>query len=194
MLSTKIDIENALFERATQIYAEAAQKSCDEIVRDTAARLARRLLRATPPLARGNKRKDHTNFLRQRILEMRMPRGRLTTRKLSRPMHEATARRFFAVAKARQGEMIAGWNALAKLGNIKPATWISRHGNNHGTAAAKTSSTGTTAKITFEEHNAKTRTREDIGKILIREQSEVARGLAGNAAHILKKRIVNSEQ
>lgn len=189
MLSTKIDIDNSLFERATQIYAAAAQKSCGEIVRDTAARLARILRKNTPPLIGGRTRKQHTDFLKTRILEMRMPRGRLTKRKRSRPMHEATARRFFKVAKARQGEMISGWNALAQAGGVKLPQWITRHGKKHGDATLTERPTNSTLRIQFRDAETKAVKRTDMTRILGKSQRDVAAGLAGNAARILRARM-----
>lgn len=185
----EIEVNDELFQRAATIYAQAAQRAATDIVHDAAARLSRILRKNTPPLIGGRTRKQHTDFLKARILEQRMPRGRLTKRKRSRPMRAATAARFFKVAKARQGEMISGWNALARAGGAKLPQWLARHGEKHGAATLTERQTDSTLRIRFCDAETKAVKRTDMARILTKSQRDVAAGLAGNAARILRARM-----
>lgn len=191
MLNAKIEVRDDIFRRAATLYAAAAAKSTVEIVRDSAGRLFRVLRKNTPPLIGGRTRKQHTDFLKARILEQRMPRGRLTKRKRARPMHKATAARFFKTAKARQGEMISGWNALAHFSGIKAPQWVERHGEKHGNATLRTGAAATAAQIRFRDAESKTAKRTNMAGILNNALRQTAAGLAGNAARIMKARMRN---
>lgn len=117
--------------------------SVAEIVRETARRFARRALKETPPLIGAATRAQHTQFLKSRIIGMRLPRGKLT-RRMMRTMHmsKKEARAYFRVAKARQGEMIGGWTRGANAVGIPVPSWINRHGGKHGRVSMQISGRG----------------------------------------------------
>lgn len=174
---------------AITLAATVCKKTVKETVADAAKRFTRIALKSTPPLLTRNglqKRKDHTDYLKTRILKNRLPRGYIPRRGADRAklyMSKTAARQYYRNALAWQGQMIAGWNALAGETNLKPATWIRRHGKIHG--SAETVETDKSF-IIRADYRTKSRSR-DIEKFVPATMRQVERGLKKNAEHILRK-------
>lgn len=126
--------------------------SSGEIIREAARRFARRALKETPPLVGSATRAQHTQFLKSRIIGMRLPRGKLT-RHMMRTAHmsKRDARAYFRVAKSRQGEMIGGWTKGAQAVGISVPSWIRRHGGKHGSVSVSVSGANAFVKFTFTD-------------------------------------------
>lgn len=168
-------------------YAQASRRAIPEILRDAAKRFAKAVAAQTPPLIRGVSRKQHTQTLRERILERRLPRGKIPKARLAQAhMSAAEARAYFRVAQRRQGEMIGGWNALAAYSGAKLPNWISRHGKKHG--RVRLSSAGDATAL-VSEFQAQSGRGFDTRRAEARALETVRRGFELNADHILKKKF-----
>lgn len=175
-------------ERTLTAYAALMKKSCTDVRKECVKRFVRQMLKNTPPLTGGGKRKAHTDFLKKRILEMRLPRGRLTKALRERRMTKTEARAYYRAAVAMQGGLISGWNAAAAFSGVKTAAWISRHGEKYGTAKDTVRADGGgETRITFRDASQNSR-RTDMRRLAERAAERVVRGLRGNAEAILKKR------
>lgn len=175
-------------EQTLTAYAALMKKSCTDVRKECVKRFVRQMLKNTPPLTGGGKRKAHTDFLKKRILEMRLPRGRLTKALRERRMTKTEARAYYRSAVAMQGGLISGWNAAAAFSGVKTAAWISRHGEKYGTAKDTVRADGGgETRITFRDASQNSR-RTDMRRLAERAAERVVRGLRGNAEAILKKR------
>lgn len=184
-------VDTSTLSRTLAAYGALAKKTAAEVVRDVAKRFSKQIVKQTPPLFGGKKRADHTAFLKHRILEMRLPRGKLTRAMMrTRHMSKAQARAYYRVAMARQGELISGWNAVARASGIKTPAWISRHGEKHGTSRERVSATGAQITASFSDNSKNGRT--DIRRIAERAVKRVESGLRASAEHILRKRLKKS--
>lgn len=163
-------------------FSRDAKRAGASIVADAAKRLGRIVLKETPPLGRFKKRKNHTDWLKKRILGMRLPRGKLT-RSMMRDGHMTVKQSaaYFREAQRRQGEMLSGWNALAAFAGLRPAQWIARHGKKHGRVRVSGAGAGTTARVVFEDGAASR--RFDMSRFVRDAAARVERGLAANARH-----------
>ncbi|MBP3301790.1 MAG: hypothetical protein J6L64_01470 [Opitutales bacterium] len=186
-MNTRI-INTSNLEKTLSAYAGLTKKASTEVVREVAKRFARIVLKMTPPFAGGGKRKTHTDFLKKRIKEMRLPRGRLSkkmiaTRKMSKK--EATA--YYRVAVARQGELLSGWNAVARAAGLKTPAWIARHGEKHGAARERITNTGSQMLVSFSDAS-QMRRRNDMRRIAASAVKRTESGLRGSVEHILRKK------
>lgn len=176
-------------ERALSAYAVLAKKSAADVRRECVKRFTRQMLKITPPLTGGGKRKDHTEFLRRRILEMRLPRGRLTNALRERHMSKRDARAYYRRALAAQGALLSGWNAAAAFSGVKAAAWISRHGERYGTAKDEHSSAGGgKTRITFRDASQNS-SRTNLRRLAEAAAERVVRGFRGNAEALLKRAL-----
>lgn len=179
---------------AITLAAAVCKKTVRETVFDAAKRFTRLALRSTPPLLTRNgpqKRKDHTEFLKTRILRNRLPRGKIPRRGADRSklyMSKSEARRYYRNAVAWQGRMIAGWNALAHETDVRPVTWIRRHGEVFGTAKSVETAKNFVIRAEYRSEGSR-----DIEKFVPAAMRQVERGMIKNAAHILRKRRGNAE-
>lgn len=171
------------------VFAAATRRGVKDVNVEVGKRFAKRVLKGTPPLAQGWKRKDHTAFLRGRILDSRLPRGRIT-RAISRDgrMSKKQARAYYRVASARQGEMAAGWNALGRYAAVRPPAWIARHGLKHGSVRVMDESGGSqTVEVRFVDCDSKSR-RFDVAKFGADALRGVFSGMRKAAEAIMKRR------
>lgn len=176
-------------ERVLTAYAALMKKSCSEVRKECVKRFVRQMLKNTPPLTGGGKRKDHTEFLRRRILEMRLPRGRLTKALRARHMTKTEARAYYRKAVAMQGALISGWNAAAAFSGVKTAAWISRHGEKYGTARDRTRADGGgETQITFLDDSGSSG-RTNLRRLAEAAAERVVRGFRGNAEALLKRAL-----
>lgn len=181
-------IETGELSAALAFYGAAMRKGLADAVADATKRFVRIVLRTTPPLAGGGKRKEHTDFLRRRILGMRLPRGKLTRgMRQTRHMSKAEARAYFRRAQEMQGALLSGWNAAARVAGLRPAQWIARHGEKYGSAESRLSPSGASTRIRFSD-GAKNR-RTDIAKFGARALSRVRNDMMKGAQAALARKI-----
>lgn len=168
--------------------ANLLSAGANELAHEAARRFARLALKKSPPLTALTRAK-HTEFLKKRILEMRLPRGKLSRRKMAESrMSKKTARKYFRIAKARQGELIGAWTKAAQIVGIPVPGWISRHGGKHGSARAKIKKdTGTQIAFTFKdsENNARTNMRSLSANF----QNSVYAGMKAEIQRVLKRKL-----
>lgn len=177
---------------------EHARNACISVatgmsVLEASKRFSRIALKSTPPLVRGWKRKDHTQFLRQRIKDIGLPRRRMRKPAFVRHMQilrqKGGRQRYLREALRRQGEMLAGWNAAARLSGLRVPAWISRHGEVHGSAAVRKMPSGRRAEIRYTAQKASRGRRWNLSRFARDAASRVERGLKANAEAILRKRL-----
>ena len=172
-------MDDSAFQATLRAFSAGAKKTGAAIVVDAAKRFGRLALKGTPPLVGGKKRKDHTDFLKRRIIGMRLPRGKMTRAMIrDRHMSKVEARAYLRVALARQGEMLAGWNALASYSGLRPAQWIARHGKKHGRIRVSGAGIGTSARVEFDD--GATNRRFNMQRFVAQIAERVERGLAAN--------------
>lgn len=176
-------------ERVLTAYAALMKKSCTDVRKECVKRFVRQMLKNTPPLTGGGKRKAHTDFLKKRILEMRLPRGRLTNALRERHMSKRDARAYYRAAAAMQGGLISGWNAAAAFSGVKTAAWISRHGEKYGTAKDTVRADGGgETRITFRDASQNS-SRTNLRRLAEAAAERVVRGFRGNAEALLKRAL-----
>lgn len=171
--------------RVLAVLGAGGTRSAAEVLRDAVKRFSRIVLRGTPPLIGGKKRKDHTEFLQRRIIGMRLPRGNARRLRPEDHMSKREARAYFRVAKARQGELLSGWNAAAQFSGLSVPGWIARHGTRHGALLYSESPSGERASVTFVDDSKNRRT--NIDHLARRAVKRLEYGLQKQAEMMLRK-------
>lgn len=186
-----VEINDSELRRKCALFAAAAKKSASDTNREIGLRLVKLVLKGTPPLADGKKRKDHTQYLKRRILESRLPRGYIPySERRAAHMSKKQARAYYRTAVARQGEMISGWNALAEYAKIRPPAWIARHGKKHGSTRCSADGSGETVHVTFHDvKNPNPRSRFNTARFGERALKRAIYGIEKAAEAILKRKI-----
>jgi len=188
-MNKKAAFDDSGLRRVLAAYASATGKGAADIAREATARFVRHISKTMPPFVGGAKRKDHTAFLRRRVLEMHLPRGRLSKKaKRERVMTKQAARAYYRKALEMQGELISGWNAAATLAGVRPQNWISRHGKKHGSASEYLSRGNAEIRVSFSDNSTQSH-RTNISRLVKTALQTVERGFAKNAEAILKRRL-----
>lgn len=175
----KVNIDSSRLNSVIAGYAAATKKSAREAVDYAARQVAQHAQKETVLIVgRGNRGRASTVAQAKReqialwepwILKMGFPRMGYTHHRFtawrqksaksaamrrywfSKRMSQKERKRYFAVAKKRQGEFAAGWNAaIAATGGKYAAAWVKRHGNKHGDFSHKVSANGEFATIKFQ--------------------------------------------
>ena len=105
-------------------------------------------------------KREHTEYLREHILKKRLRRwgsfsrpGRLTSAQWqSLHLSRKESKKYFAVAKRRQGELAAGWNAAAQATKAKVPSFVKKHGLVHGTYAKRVFPDSVISEIRWGHH------------------------------------------
>lgn len=143
-------------DKAILAYAAAAKIAAKEAVDYAARQIAQHAQKETVLITGRGKRgraatvaqakREQLQLLRERILEQGRPRKYKSRRYLSKKARKES----FRVAKQRQGELAAGWNAaIAATGGKYASAWTKRHGKKHGAFSQKTTVNKTLATIGF---------------------------------------------
>ncbi len=176
-----------------------AKQTSDEQIKELVRRFSRGALANTPPLLPSREagsskmrrwegtRREHTAFLRGRILGMRLPRGYLGRNSRDKHMSKAEAQAYFAEARRRQGELLSGWLAGAEWSGAKFPQWIRRHGKSHGALSWSSGWANSTARIGFVD-NSKNRAT-NIRRFAERAKDRALYGLQKEAEKLLEKKL-----
>lgn len=156
-------------ESASDIVNYASARFVTEVVnlmviglgRRKGAGFAKKSLGATGKVssATATAKREHLEYLRERILDKRLKRGVFSRRSRRDPEYlrsihlpKKETRRYFATAKRRQGELAAGWNSAALATKAAIPSFVKRHGKVHGSYGKKVTPGGVLANLRWEHH------------------------------------------
>lgn len=194
-MTTTIAVETGRLDASIPRIIAATKASANDVINYLAGRFAAEAITLTVcgtgrPKGAGKAekpsqaKKEHDAYLKNLILEKHLKRwghfsrsGRNASGRYDLLLSEKETKAYYRKAKARQGELAAGWNAamIATAATYPSGTsFVKRHGNVHGTFSRRVAPASVIAHITWEHSKGTHGNMESISAMALKNVNDKA--------------------